>query len=449
MPSAGALRFSRRGGRIHITTVFALLSLALLALLVVSLPRLALAAKPKWATTAGAPFGPNVERPIHPVRSCDARAPVCVHAPSTIPVELVARARVAVADAWNMTVETMRIPRPLLDGARGGDPRLDVYLASSLPDGIAIGRDPIDRIVDRDAASGFVFLDEAIVRRGGCTLAFTAARAIVRASALGVDVAETENMVDGLARRFADVAAPCPTLVDPTIAAVQSKPWQSLGASPVGYQLLARTLDRQFGQGLGAIVPAVLSMATNHRGVIVPDADDELGPVHFHNATTVLDVLSLTLVDAGTTLEEVFLELASARALNPIPPAYEWVVRASSLPRRFAIRRAIEPMGMTFVKIDLDVPPKSDGIELDVAWDSGAKFVWKVLKVDAAGKKFGEVPVPPLETTRKITIDVRRLEGARSLVLCGVNVGDPIRPFHPDEPLSPGHAYELGIYAGT
>lgn len=452
MPS-GALRFSRRGERIHITTVFgrrgALFLAFAVALVTLIVPRLSLAAKPKWATTAGAPLGPVVERPVHPVRSCDAMAPVCVHAAANVRPEVVAAARVALAYAWNVTIETMRIPRPLLDGPRGGDPRLDVYLANGLADRIAIGRDPVDRLLDRDAAPAFVLLDADVVRRGGCELAFTAARAMVRASALGLDAAETPNLVDGLSRRVADVVAPCPSLVDPTIADVQSKPWQTLGATPVGYQLLARTLDRQFGQGLAAIVPAVLSMATNHRGIIVPGVEDELGPAHFHNDTTVLDVLSLTLIDAGTTVEEVLLELASARALDPIAPSYEWTVPASSLPRRFAIRRPIEPMGMTFVKIDLDVPPKSDGIELDVAWDGGAKFVWKVLKVDASGKKIGEVPVPPLETTRKITIDVRRLAGARSIVLCGVNVGDPIRPFHPDEPPSPGHGYELGVYAGT
>jgi len=443
MPSAGALRFSRRGGPIHITVVLAMLLLAMLV------PRLSFAAKPKWATTAGAPFGPTLERPTLPVRSCDWRAPVCIHAPASAPPPLVARARVAFAEAWGLAIETMRVPRPLLDGARGGDPRLDVYLVSELSDGIALGRDPLDRLVDRDAAPAFVLLDERVVREGGCALSFHAARALFRASALGVDVAETENLVDGLARRVADVVAPCPAYVDRTIAEVQSKPWRSMGASPAGYHLLARTLDQQFGYGLAAIAPALVSMATNHRGIVVPDVDDELGPVHFHNDTTALDVLSLTLKDAGTTFDEVLLEVASARATAPIAPAFEWVVPASTLPRRLAIRRGIEPMGMTFVKIELDVAPKSDGVEIDVAWDGGARFAWKVLKLDAAGKKLGEVPVPPLETTRKITIDVRRLNGARSLVLCGVNVGDPIRPFHPDEKASPGRAYELGIFAGT
>ncbi len=441
MPSAGALRFSRGALSLHITAVLAMLLLALLV------PRVSFAAKPRWATSAGAPFGPAVERPNDPIRSCGMA--VCVHAPANTPPELVARARAAVVEAWGLTIDTLKIPRPLLDGARGGDPRLDVYLASSTKDGLTIGRDPIDRLVDRDAAPAFVLLDESIVRRGGCALAFTAARAIVRASALGLDVAETENMVDGLARRVADVVAPCPALADPAVAEVQSKPWRSLSAHPAGYQLLARTLDRQFGQGLAAVVPAALSMATNHRGVIVPAPDDDLGPVHFDNATTVLDVLSLTLIDAGTTLDEVLLEVASARAVDPIAPEFEWSIPASSLPRRFAIRRGIEPMGMTFLKVDLDAEVKSDGIEFDVAWDNGAKFLWRVLKIDAAGKRIGEVPVPPLETTRKITIDVRRLAGARSIVLVGVNVGDPIHPFHPDEPPTPAHGYEVGIYAGT
>jgi hypothetical protein len=375
------------------------------------------------------------------------RSPVCVHASSATPGDVVASTRVAFATAWALAIETMRVPRPLLDGAGGGDPRLDVYLVPSVADAIAIGRDPIDRLVDRDAAPAFVMFDEHIARESGCALSYHAARAIVRASAMGLDAAETPNLVDGFARRVADIVAPCPSLSDRLVAETQAQPWRTTGAG--SYYLLARTLDRQYGQGFAAITPALLSMATNHRGIIVPAADDEFGPVHFHNDTTALDVLSLTLIDAHTSLDELLLEVASARAMDPIAPAFEWAIPVSTLPRRLAVRRGIEPMGMTFVKIDLDAQPKNDGVEIDVAWDGGAKFVWKVLKLDAAGKKIGEVLVPPLETTRKITIDVRRLNGAKSLVLCGVNVGDPIRLFHPDESIGPGRAYEVGIYPGT
>ena len=402
--------------------------------------RVALAAKPKYATTAGAPLGPVLDRPMLPFRSCGPS--VCVHARA---VESLAPARRAFDDAFDLAVETLRIARPLLDGPRGGDPRLDVYVVDSGGD-IAIGRDPLDRTLDRDAAPAFIAIDPTIVREGGCVLSATAARAIVRASAAGVDIAETPLVVDGLARRIGELA--CPTR-DATFGELQNKPYRALTATPSGTALLARTIDLQYGQGYGAIVPAVLSMAVNHRGVIVPTEGDELGPVHFHNDVTIFDVLSTTLTDAASSFDAVLLDVATVRALHPIAPAWEFVVPVSTLPRRFAIRRGIEPMGMTFLKIDLDVAPKNDAIELDLSWDMGARFVWHVLKLDAAGKKIGEVPVPPLETTRKISVDVRRLAGVASIVLEGVNTGDPLRPFHPDEPPSHARGYELGVFPGS
>jgi hypothetical protein len=430
------LRVERRvlHPRIHITTALLLLLNVTLALL---LPRMASAATPKWATTAGAPVGPVYERPALPFRSCGTY--VCVHARSP---QWLPRARVVFDDAWDLAIESMRMGRPLLDGGRGGDPRLDVYVDG---DDVAIGRDPLDRTLDRDAAPAFILIDPRLVAAGGCELKSNATRAIVRASAMALDVAETPLIVDGLARRIGELAAPCS---DPTFADLQNKPFRAITSSAAGTALFARTLDQQYGQGYGAVVPAVLSMAMNHRGIIVPQPDDELGPAHFHNDVTVFDVLSTSLKDAASSLDSVFLDVATARALHTTPPAWEWVVPVSTLPRRFAIRRGIEPMGMTFVKIDLDVTPKNDGVELDLSWDMGSRFLWHVLKLDSAGKKVGDVPVAPLETTRKITIDVRRLAGVRYVVLEGVNTGDPLRPFHPDEPPSHARGYELGIFPG-
>lgn len=401
--------------------------------------REALAAKLKFPTTAGAPVGPVFDRPSLPFRSCGPS--VCVHAAT----EALTPARRAFDDAWDLLVDTLRVTPPLLDGPAGGDPRLDVYVVRGLEDEIAIGREPLDRTLDRDGAPAFVLIREEVVLRGGCALTWNAARALARASAAGVDVAETPTMVDGFARRLADLACP----VAPPMHELQRTPWKGLTTSGAGAALLARTLDLEYGHGYGAIGPAVLSMAINHRGVIVPQPDDELGPAHFHNHTTVFDVLTTTLTDAASSLDKVLLDVGAARATHAVPPAWEWEIPASTLPRRFAIRRGIEPMGMTFVKIDVDAAPPGDGIELDLAWDMGARFVWHVLKLDAEGKRVGEVPVPALDTERKITIDVRRLSGVRTLVLVGVNTGDPRSPFHPDEPPSHAHGYELGVFPGS
>lgn len=465
MPSAGALRIVRGGERSHTTPVrprgapahlgrarLALVALVA-ALLVLLLARTGFAAPKR--TNAGAPVGPVIERPIGALRSCDRLAPVCVHAAGAVPVEALSAARVAFAAAYGLVVDTLRVPPPLLDGPRGGDPRLDVYVVSRgtmvprMVDGLAVGRDPLDPLLDRDAASAFLVVDEEVVRAGSCALSAIAARGVVRASTTGLDVAESEVVVDGFARRIAEVVAPCPELERSAFAELQARPWRAITASPAGPQLIARTLDVQRGSGFGAIVPGVLSMAVNHHGIVVPAEDDELGPAHFHDDPSVFDVLASSLADAGSSLDAMFLDVAVARATSAVAPAWEWTVPVSTLPRRFAVRRGVEPTGMTFVRVELDVPPAGDAIEMDLAWEGGSRFAWRVLKLDSAGKIAGEVPVPPLETTRKITIEARHLSGVRAIVLCGVNLGDPGRPWRPTEPPSPAHGYELGIFAGS
>jgi hypothetical protein len=219
-------------------------------------------------------------------------------------------------------------------------------------------------------------------------------------------------------------------------------------ASADGTAFFAAVLDRQRGQGFGAIVPSLLSMATNHFGVLVPAADDDLGPAHFRNEPSIFDVLAITMTDAGSSLDELLLDYAVARAVAPVPPAWEFDIKASSLPRRFAIRRPIEPTGTTFHRIDVDAPPKGDAIEIDLAWEQGARFVWRLLRFGPSGARLDDVKVPILETARKVTVAARHLEGVKTLILVGVNVGDPKRPWRAEEPPSPARGYEMGVFSG-
>lgn len=416
-------------------------------------------AAPFPRTDAGVLVVAQPPRPTLPVRACALHAPVCVHAPNGLDPSAVTRVRDAFAGAWGLVIETLRVPRPLSDASAGGDPRLDVYvvearggaavdLAVDLDDGLAVARGPLDLASDRDAAPAYLFVGEGLARAGGCALDAAAARGIVRASAAGLDAAETEVVVDGFARRMAEVVAPCPSLERERLEPFQAKPWRAMTASATGTAFFARTLDLQKGQGFAAITPAVLSMATNHHGVVLPAPDDELGPAHLHNDPSVFDVLAATLGDAGSSVDEVLLDYAAARALAPVPPAWEFVVPTSSLPRRFAIRRAIEPTGTTFFEIPIDATPKGDAVEIDLAWEQGARFVWRVLQIGRDGERLPDVKVPILETARTITIEARHLKGVKKLILVGVNVGDPKRPWRPDEPPSPPRGYEIGIYTG-
>ncbi|MEO7091698.1 MAG: hypothetical protein ABI175_00520, partial [Polyangiales bacterium] len=228
-------------------------------------------------------------------------------------------------------------------------------------------------------------------------------------------------------------------------------PWRSLLASSDGNEWFARYLDRNRGAGQGALVPVLLSMAIQHFGVVRPVAIDfEYGPAHFRNEPTLFDVLGSTLSDQGGALDDVLLEATTARVLaHPeAPPAYDWIIPASTLPRRVTMPRGVEPMGATFMRIDVDRMPKGNSIDLDLEWEAGSRFRWAVMKLDDHGKVVGAVGVPALERARKLTVEVRKLEGVSRVLVVGLNTGDPAFPWLPDDPPAPPHGYELGVYEG-
>ena len=401
---------------------------------------------------AGAPVGPVVERPSLPLRSCAVDAPVCLHLGPGLAPDEARRARDAAASAWSRIVGVLRFPAPLADGPAGGDPRLDVYVAPT-PGGVVVGRDALALLEDRDAAPAFVRIDPAVVRAGGCALDFHLARAIAQSSAAGLDVAETPVLVEGFARYAASIVAPCAEEDGPPFAALQATPWRSLFDDPSGTEELARTLDIHDGAGFGALIPGVLSMAAGAHGVVTPEPDDfEWGPAHFRNEPSAIDVLSATLRDSSRYLDDMWLDVAVARASEPTPggakPTLDWQIPVSSLPRRLAVSRGVEVTGASYLRIDVDRTPKGGAIELDPKWEQGARFRWAVLQLDAQGHRVGQIGVARLDRARELTIEVRKLDGVAAVLVVGVNTGDPARPWNPDDPPTSPHGFELGVYEG-
>lgn len=392
-------------------------------------------------TTAGAPFGPVVARPPFTQTSCATTAPLCVHAGATVSATTLTATRELATSTW-LDLEVLKLPRPLLEL----DGKVHLYLAD-VPeeDGLRVGRGRLDLLLDRDAAPAFVVLDEGHAAAGGCALRARVAEGLTLASAYAVDVGEAPFVLRGLARHAARLVSPCPAESEARLVRWQAQPWKAMDVDGVEYMI--RFLDERRGKGFGAIVPALLSMAIEHRGIVEPALDDDLGPAHFHDETSVFDVLSATMKDGGGSLDELLVDVAVARALEAVGPVLEWDVLASSLPRRLAVRRPIEPTGTTYLRVKLDAMPKGGGVDFDLEWEQGARFVWRAVKLDAAGKVVGEVRPPVLETARKFTLDVRALQGVASIVLVGVQSGDPHKPWRPAEPLGYGHAYEVGIFA--
>jgi hypothetical protein len=402
---------------------------------------------------AGALYGPAIARPVAPARVCAATAPVCVHGAHA--AEL-ATARAALVEAFGAVVDGVGMPAPLGDTSDGGDSRFDLYVVETLPPdadayaGVAIGREPLDLLSDRDARPAFLLVESKALGGGRCPLAGALAWGVAEASAAGVDAAETRVVVDGMSRYVAEVASGCAADRAAHVA-FQRAPWRAIAASTEGPRAWTEWLDRTRGKGVGALVPGLESLATQHWGVSIDLPGAEYPePAHLRNAIDVSDVLSETMKQQRSTLDALQLEFAVERAFDPIErPPIEWTVPASTLPRRLLVARGVEPTGATYVKLDLDDKTRADGLEIELKWELGASFRWAVIELDAQGARIGEVPVTAMERLREIAIDVRHLERVASVLVVGWNAGDPARPWTPDAPLTLPHGYEIAIYAGA
>jgi hypothetical protein len=415
-----------------------------------------LAARPATADSlhrsdAGALYGPAIARPLAPAHVCAATAPVCVHGTN---VAALGPARDALVEAYGAVVDGIAMPAPLADAAEGGDGRFDLYVVDALPAdaesyaGVAIAREPIELLSDHDARPAFLLVESKALGGGRCPLAGGLAWGVAEASAAGVDAAETRVVVDGMSRYVAEVASGCaPDRA--AYVAFQRAPWRAIATSAEGPRAWTSWLDRTRGKGLGALVPGLESLATQHWGVSIDLPGAEYPePAHLRNAIDVSDVLSETMKQQRSTLDALQLEFAVERAFDPVErPPLEWTVPASTLPRRLLVSRGIEPTGATYLKIDLDGATRPNGLELELKWELGASFRWAVLKLDAQGARIGEVPVAAVERLREIAIDVRHLEGVTSVMVVGWNAGDPARPWTPDAPITLPHGYEIAIYA--
>jgi hypothetical protein len=101
----------------------------------------------------------------------------------------------------------------------------------------------------------------------------------------------------------------------------------------------------------------------------------------------------------------------------------DWVLATSSLPRRVANRRPIEPLGIVVVRIDIDLPTKDLSLAIHAEWEAPVPFAWTAVKLDAEDHEIGRID---LAFEARVTSAEKRivaLEGTKSLLVLGTNLG--------------------------
>lgn len=161
--------------------------------------------------------------------------------------------------------------------------------------------------------------------------------------------------------------------------------------------------------------------------------------LRYNNEPDWLDVLRASLGDSRNEYAQHLNAFAAARAQLPFgrgPLANApwlgdmatlssaWVLKASSLPRRVAARRPIEPLGLVAVRIDLDVPTKDLVLALRVEWETPVPFSWTVVKLDANNEEQGRLDLTFEPRVTAAEKHITALDNTKSLLVLGTNLGD-------------------------
>jgi hypothetical protein len=101
----------------------------------------------------------------------------------------------------------------------------------------------------------------------------------------------------------------------------------------------------------------------------------------------------------------------------------DWVIRTSSLPRRVANRRPIEPLGVVVVRIDIDEPTKDLSLAIHAEWESPVPFAWTAVKLDALGREIGRIDLAFEARVTSAEKHIVALDGTSSLLVLGTNLG--------------------------
>ncbi|HYP89286.1 MAG TPA: hypothetical protein VEQ59_14060 [Polyangiaceae bacterium] len=397
----------------------------------------------------GTELEPTRARPLVTASLCSFTRPVCVHATSAAARPGLAEALAALERAYEREVLALRLPAPLIDRDRGGSDALDWYL-SSAPAELTASQDAL-LAGHLDAAP--VFCESGASR--GALLERQAAFCVGEALASSFDAGESPDARHAFALELWWISGVKTSLDVQAVDDAQRHPEDALA------------FDAQRGGAVGRLA-LLLEMLETTRSVAAPGvlsasmfsaAAGRTPPsaAYFDNEPDVFDVLRHSLDEDPPVYADLMIDFALRRALagdrddgTRLPalmfagsfarPRFDWVIPFSSLPRRVLSGVPIAQSGAELIWIELDDAPLGATVAFRAEWEPPAAFHWRMLLVDRDGRDVRRIDVPFQERGRSADARVLRLDGAKALILAGVNVGgiDLSYPFDPDlQPLEP------------
>jgi hypothetical protein len=404
------------------------------------------------------PTGTRVASPVERPRfaeapACSSRRAVCVHRGPGVASETARAGLAAIEQAYERLVFALRLPAPLPDYGQGGSDALDLYLTRSGAE-LQVGYE--DVAGDFDRAAGFCIASAET----GRLLERAATQCVAEAIALRLDAGETPDLRRGYAT-YLWLTTGAPTAPDlEAIDELQNRPDRATAARDLSATTAAGALTFEYLESKrGAAGPGVLAT-----GLLALSAGRTGGSAWlWNNEPDVLDVLRHSLGNNRAAFASLLGSLTVSRAFlgdrddGSHWPAmawtgafgkvrFDWSIQFSTLPRRVASSRPIEPTGAFYLWLDLDDVPLGAALGVQAEWEHPVPFKWEIVRVDKDGRELSRLDVPYQETGTSFQQRVVGLEAAAGLIVAGVNVGDTEinYPFDPD--IAPFEGQRCTVY---
>lgn len=397
----------------------------------------------------GTELPPERARPSTTAGLCSFTRPVCVHATASDAEAQLPEALAALERAYEREVLGLGLPAPLGDRGAGGSDALDWYLSSTPR--------------DLDAAQGALLpgrMDATSVAceggaPSGVLLERQAALCVGEAVASRLDAGEGPDARRAFALELWWITGTKTSLDVQIVDDAQRQPEGAL------------SFDAQHGSALGRFA-LLLEMLETTRSVASPGvlsasmlsaaaARTPPGAPAYDDEPDVFDVLRHSVDEELPRYADLMVDFALRRALagdrddgTRLPglsfagafarPRFDWVIPFSTLPRRVLSGVPIAPSGAELIWIELDDAPLGARLGFRAEWEAPVAFQWRMLLVDREGRDVRRIDVPFQERAQSADARVVRLDGAKAIIIAGVNIGgiDLTYPFDPDmQPFEP------------
>jgi hypothetical protein len=382
-------------------------------------------------------------RPSAPVGLCSFARPVCVHS-SPARAAALPDALAALERAYERIVLGLRLPAPSSDADRGGNDGLDWYLEDA--------GDEVE--VVQEALLPGTMDEAAVFCRGGSPNPMLRERdatlCVGEALASSLDPGESSEARRALALELWWIVGLKTALDVQVIDDAQRNPERalarddeassgSLGRLALLFEMLETTRSVA---APGTLVTSLFSAAASR----TPPA-----AVRFDNEPDLFDVLRHSLDEDTTRYADLLVDFALRRALSGdrddgtrLPSlsfagsfaraGFDWIIPFSSLPRRVLSGRPIAQSGAELIWVELDDAPLGAAVGFRAEWEAPVAFQWRIVLIDAQGREVRRADVTFQERATAADARVLRLDGAKAMIIAGVNLGgvDLAHPFDPD-----------------